>query len=277
MQNPELRSICENADGTIKMAIGEGGKLMMAKAPEFNFFDRNFNVEYRYYFKECIFTVCAWCGDKFVAAGMEATEGEEDEYRCVVYSSENGGVFKQEILSAAMTEGVFVPVRKINSICYDDETKQVFLAGNGGQIITLTKSPQCTKVKYLANKDIINAKITKGNALSKNYEIEYSDHSVTIMSLNDVIQPRVDVDEAKRFLEEGAVFIHVFEEGDADEKSNRQNSQRLYGKKAKEINKENLGKSLKDYSKDTCMVFVEDRYASYARNCGFKKAYSVTL
>ena len=277
MQNPALKSICENDDGSIKMAISDGGALYMAKGPEFNWFDRNFNVEYRYYFKECFFNVCAWCGNKFVAAGMEVTDDDEDEYKCVVYSSENGSVFKQEILSAAMTEGVFVPMRKINCISYDPDTEQIFLSGNGGQVITLTKSPQCTKVRYITTRDIISSKITKGNTLGKNFEVTLDDHSVTIMNLNDLIQPRVDVSEAKRLLEEGAVFIHVYEEDDADEKSNRRNSKRLYGKEATEVQKEKLCEYIKGYPRSTCMLFVEDRYASYARNCGYKKAYSVTL
>ena len=276
MQIPELTGICENNDGSIKMAIGEGGTLWMAKAPEFKWFDRNFNLEYRYYFKECAFNVCAFCGNRFVAAGMEEVSGE-DEKKCVVYSSENGSVFKQETLSAAMTEGVFVPDKKINAISYDDETDQIFLSGNGGQVITLTKSPQCTKIRYFANRNIVSSKITEGNVLGKNFEIEYDDHSVTIMSLNDVIQPRIEIEEGRKLLEEGAVFIHVADDEDADEKSNRKNSQKLYGKKAKEIKKDDLGKFIKTLPEDTCMVFVEDRYAEYARNCGYKRAYSVTL
>ena len=144
MDKPLLTSICENDDGTVKMAIGPNGTVWMAKAPEFKWFDRNFNIEYRYYFKACEFNVVAWCGKKFVVAGMEPGEIDEEDKRCVVYSSENGSVFKQETLSAAMTEGVFVPTKQINSISYDRESDQIFLSGNGGQIIVLTKSPLCT-------------------------------------------------------------------------------------------------------------------------------------
>ncbi|MBR6396808.1 MAG: hypothetical protein IKS09_07555 [Lachnospiraceae bacterium] len=277
MDKPLLTSICENDDGTVKMAIGPNGTVWMAKAPEFKWFDRNFNIEYRYYFKACEFNVVAWCGKKFVVAGMEPGEIDEEDKRCVVYSSENGGVFKQETLSAAMTEGVFVPTKQINSISYDRESDQIFLSGNGGQIIVLTKSPLCTKIKYLANLDIIRTMVCDGGPLGKTFEIEYSNHSITLMSLNDILQPRIDAEEVTKYLNEGAPFIYVVEEGKTEDERVNADSKRRYKKDTIEVKREDLTGFLKKYKQSTVMIFVQDRFASYARNCGFKKAYSVSL
>ncbi|MCR4777550.1 MAG: hypothetical protein K5858_01790 [Lachnospiraceae bacterium] len=277
MDKPLLTSICENDDGTVKMAIGPNGTVWMAKAPEFKWFDRNFNIEYRYYFKACEFNAAAWCGKKFVVAGMEPGEIDEEDKRCVVYSSENGSVFKQETLSAAMTEGVFVPTKQINSISYDRESDQIFLSGNGGQIIVLTKSPLCTKVKYLANLDIIRTMVCDGGPLGKTFEIEYSNHSITLMGLNDILQPRIDAEEVTKYLNEGAPFIYVVEEGKTEDAQVNLDSKMRYKKDTIEVKREDLTGFLKTYKQSTVMIFVQDRFASYARNCGFKKAYSVSL
>ncbi len=277
MDKPLLTSICENDDGTVKMAIGPNGTVWMAKAPEFKWFDRNFNIEYRYYFKACEFNAAAWCGKKFVVAGMEPGEIDEEDKRCVVYSSENGSVFKQETLSAAMTEGVFVPTKQINSISYDRESDQIFLSGNGGQIIVLTKSPLCTKVKYLANLDIIRTMVCDGGPLGKTFEIEYSNHSITLMGLNDILQPRIDAEEVTKYLNEGAPFIYVVEEGKTEDAQVNLDSKMRYKKDTIEVKREELTGFLKTYKQSTVMIFVQDRFASYARNCGFKKAYSVSL
>ena len=273
----DLFSICENADKTVKMGIDEDGRLWMFRSSDGEWFDRQFDLEYRKIFNPCVFTAVNWVGDKFLLAGLEEGGGKR-ESAAVCYGSTDGAVWNVVDILCTTSTGIIAPNKKINVIFYDEKTGQTLLGGDGGQVIAINNCERCARVRYLEDAPICSFETAEGIHGVRNIYVYYSTGDVTVMNVWDLMQPRVDIEEGRRLLRNGIEFYCILEENEREAYAPRLKViTSVYGRTPEVINKKELLQLLERTPKSKTLLFVKDVHATFSRNCGHSNCYAISM
>ena len=177
---------CGGTDGRPILGLTPDGKLWKMNSCE-DWEEMKFNEIYQGYYPTCSFTALECFDQGFFAAGLS----EEDGYP-YVFGSLLGGVWDQLNLIGKSPISDYVRVTgKVNGILCDENTNQVFLLCDNGELVTLPDCPKCVRIKRVAEVGIKEGYIN-GEAL----QLMLENGEKLRVPLHEAVQFRISVSYA---------------------------------------------------------------------------------
>lgn len=232
-----------------RIGIDENGELWICAGEE-EWKPVPFNENYKGYYPYCRFTTVCAAGRSFVVGGL----GEDD--LPYIFRSLMGDVWESvNMMCGNRITGYRRAEGKIVRILSDDNTRQLFVLCENGELLTLPDCPKCAVLRKVSDEKIIDGSFAKDGM---SILILLESGGVKKVSREEVSQVRVSSEFAERKIKEGAALIDL-----------------------RKMDPDSLGEWLEIQNKDKSIIFLceygirADQAARYARRKGFLHAYSM--
>ena len=180
------------------LALTAGGSLFSSKDGT-SWEHREFHRDYAGYYPPCTFTALGFAGGKFLAAAL----GEKGEP--LLLESLYGGVWKMQPLDSMLAGNARQALgRRINGVCCEEASGQVFLLCDAGELAVLPGCPKCMRLSRP-----IEEGIWAGAAGLGKLWLAGESFAWRALDLGRVRQLRVGAEYAKTLLEAGALLVDL--------------------------------------------------------------------
>lgn len=254
------KAVCRAEDQDVWLGVDDTGKAFFRRDGKWEFYD--FNALHRGYYDPCRFTTAARAGGLFYLAGLDEAGAPH------VFSSLLGGVWEERNLTARRPmEGEVRASGAVKRILYDDDSTQVFLICQNGQLVTLPDCPKCVRILDLPGGPAEDGWLEDGCVA-----VRMTSGAVERVPLSKAVQYRVSESFAAQQMQNGACLVDLRNPGEF-----------AAGHMAGSVNvpMEDMDLWLRGRDPGQTVIFVcrtgiqADEAVRYARRAGFSHSYSL--